>query len=119
MKWFLVSIVVCCTVFADLLQSREMKLAGEQCPSARGLVHILKMIASRTYLGIAIFFMAISFFAFMALLQREPMSFAVPASAAQVVLEVALAKLLLHEYVGPRRIVGAALVLGGVILLAQ
>ena len=119
MKWFLVSVVVCCTVLADLLQSREMKIAGEQCVSVRGLVHILKMIGSRAHLGIAIFFMAVSFFAFMALVQREPISFAVPASAAQVVLETALAKFLLREHVGARRIAGAAFVLGGVILLAR
>lgn len=119
MKWLLVSIVVCSTVLADLLQSREMKLAGEQSVSARGLVRLLQMIGSRAWLGIAIFFMAVSFFAFMALVQREPMSFAVPASAAQVVLETVLAKFLLKEYVGARRVAGAALVLGGVVLLAQ
>lgn len=119
MKWLLVSIVVCCTVLADFLQSREMKLAGEQCVNARGLIHIVGMIGSRAWLGLAIFLMAVSFFAFMALVQREPMSFAVPASAAQVVLEAAVARFLLKEYVGARRIAGAALVLGGVILLAQ
>jgi drug/metabolite transporter (DMT)-like permease len=62
--------------------------------------------------------MAISFFAFMALVQMAPLSFAVPASAASLVVETLLAKLLLNEAVGKRRTAGALLVLGGVLLLA-
>ena len=119
MKWILLSIVVCATVFADLLQSREMKRAGEQGVNARGLAHLLRMIASRAPLGLAILCMAVSFFAFMALVQRAPLSFAVPASALQFVVETLLAKFLLREHLGKRRMAGALLVAGGVILLAK
>ena len=63
--------------------------------------------------------MAISFFAFMALVQVAPLSFAVPASAATFVLETILAKFVLKESVGPRRAAGALLVLSGVVLLAR
>jgi drug/metabolite transporter (DMT)-like permease len=63
--------------------------------------------------------MAVSFFAFMALVQVAPLSFAVPASAATFVLETILAKFVLKESVGPRRAAGALLVLGGVVLLAR
>ncbi len=119
MKWVLLSIIVVATVMGDLLQSYEMKRSGEQAVDARGLARLLKMIVSRRYLLLSIVAMAISFFAFMALVQIAPLSFAVPASAATFVLETALAKLILKEQVGPRRAAGALLVLGGVVLLAR
>jgi drug/metabolite transporter (DMT)-like permease len=118
-KWLLLAIIVVATVLGDLLQSYEMKRSGEQSVGARGLARLLRMIVSRRYLLLGIFCMAISFFAFMALVQTAPLSFAVPASAATFVLETMLAKLVLKEEVGPRRAAGALLVLGGVVLLAR
>lgn len=119
MKWLLLALMVAATVLGDVLQSHEMKRAGEQSVSARGLVRILKTIFSRRYLILAVFFMAISFFAFMALVQIAPLSFAVPASAATFVLETLLARFALHERLSWRRTVGALLVLAGVILVAH
>lgn len=119
MKWLLLSIIVCATVLSDLLQSYEMKRSGEQSVSARGLAKLLRMIVSRRYLFLAIVCMAVSFFAFMALVQAAPLSFAVPASAATFVLETVLAKFVLNEAVGTRRAAGALLVLCGVVLLAR
>ncbi len=119
MRWVLLAIIVFATVFSDLLQSYEMKLSGEQTVDRRGLAKLLRTIASRRYLILSIFCMAISFFAFMALVQIAPLSFAVPASAATFVLETILAKFVLHEQVGVRRATGTLLVLGGVILLAR
>jgi drug/metabolite transporter (DMT)-like permease len=118
-KWILLAIIVVSTVVADLLQSYEMKQHGHQRVSARGLGRILQMIVQRRFLLLSIVFMALAFFAFMALVQREPLSFAVPASAATIVFETFLAKYLLSEAVGKRRTAGALLVLGGVILLAN
>ncbi len=119
MKWLLLSIIVCATVLSDLLQSYEMKRSGEQSVNARGLARLLRMIVSRRYLFFSIVCLALSFFAFMALLQIAPLSFAVPASAATFVLETALAKFILNEHVGRRRGAGALLVLSGVVLLAR
>lgn len=119
MKWLLLGLVVSATAMADILQSREMKRAGEQSVDARGLVRLLKTIARRRELILSIVCLAISFFAFMALVQAEPLSFAVPASAASFILETLLAKLVLKEQVGVRRTAGALLVLGGVLLLAR
>ena len=119
MKWLLLSIIVLATVLSDLLQSYEMKRSGEQSISARGLGRLLRMIVSRRYLFLAIVCMAVSFFAFMALVQTAPLSFAVPASAATFVLETILAKFVLKEAVGKRRAAGALLVFGGVLLLAR
>ena len=119
MKWVLVGITVVATVLSDLLQSYEMKRAGEQKVSAGGLLHLARLIARRRYLILSIVCLAFSFFAFMALVQREPLSFAVPASAASFVVEMVLAKLVLHERLGARRMAGAALVVAGIVLLGQ
>lgn len=119
MKWLLLLIIVCATVLSDTLQSYEMKRSGEQCVNARGLARLLRMILCRRYLLLSIFCLAVSFFAFMALLQAAPLSFAVPASAATFVVEAALAKFVLYERVGKRRTAGALLVMGGVLLLAR
>ena len=119
MRWLLLGIIVAATVLGDLLQSYEMKRSGEQSVDARGLARLLRMIGSRKYLLLGIACMAVSFFAFMALVQTAPLSFAVPASAATFVLETILAKLVLKEEVGKRRAAAALLVMGGVLLLAR
>lgn len=119
MIWLLLGIMVAATVLGDLLQSHEMKHAGEQSVDARGLLAIARRIGDRGFLALAIVCMAVSFFAFMALLQRAPLSFAVPASAATIVFETALARFLLREHVGVMRWAGVLLVTAGVVLLAQ
>jgi drug/metabolite transporter (DMT)-like permease len=118
MRWVLVFVMVFATVFGDLLQSHEMKRAGEQSVTAQGFARLVQVIASRRLLILSICCNATSFFAFMALVQKEPLSFAVPASAASFVLETLLAKFVLHEEIGLRRAAGAAAVLAGVILVA-
>ena len=119
MKWTLVILMVAATVLSDLLQSHEMKLAGAQSVGARGMLRLLKMIGHRRYLILAIACMAVSFFSFMALVQTEPLSFAVPASAASFIFETVLAKVVLHEHVGVRRAAGTLIVLCGVMLVGQ
>ncbi len=119
MKWILLSIVVCATAASDLLQAHEMKKAGEQSVDARGIARLLKMIAMKRDLILSIVCLAVSFFAFMALVQAEPLSFAVPASASSFILETVLARLILKEHISLRRGAGALLVLGGVVLLAR
>ena len=117
MRWVLVAAMVCATVLADLLQSHEMKRAGEQSVSARGFARLLHVIAQRRLLILGIACNAVSFLAFMALVQTEPLSFAVPASASSFVLETVLAKFVLHEHIGARRAAGALAVLAGVVLV--
>jgi len=117
MKWLLVAVMVCATALSDLLQSHEMKRAGEQSVSARGLARLLHVIVQRRLLILGVACNAVSFFSFMALVQAEPLSFAVPASAASFVLETLLAKFVLHERIGTRRAAGALAVLAGVVLV--
>jgi drug/metabolite transporter (DMT)-like permease len=117
MRWLLVAIMVAATVLSDVLQSHEMKRAGEQSVGARGLARLLRAIVERRFLMLAIGCMAVSFFSFMALVRVEPLSFAVPASAASFVLETVLAKVVLKERIGMRRAAGALIVLAGVVLV--
>ncbi len=90
----LVALVVGCTVMGDLLQSLEMKRHGEIHDfHPRGWPRLLATLAQKKFLILGIFFMAISFFAFMTLLETADLSFAVPVSAATLVLETILARL--------------------------
>src|SRR5271155_1592272 len=113
MRWVLVSVIVLATVLGDLLQSHEMKRAGEQSMTTHGVARLLRTIAQRRLLILGVACNAVSFFALMALVQTEPLSFAVPASAASYVLETLLAKFVLHERIGARRTAGAVAVLAG------
>ena len=120
MSWLLVGLVVGATVAGDLLQSLEMKRYGEiQDFRPRGIRWHIAYLARRKYMLLAIFFMALSFFAFMKLVTVADLSFAVPASAGSFVLETVLAKLVLKERIDGRRWAGACLVAFGVALLAH
>jgi len=119
--WLLVAVIVAGTVAGDTLQSFEMKRHGEIRFRDAGLSGLGKLAASlalKKYLILSIVCMAISFFAFMDLLSQADLSFAVPASAASFVFETVLARLVLRERVDAKRWLGAALVAGGVALLA-
>lgn len=119
MKWILLTIVVVTTVLADLLQSREMKTAAVTSGNKLGLMSVLKAAGTRPNLILAIVSMTVSFFAFLALVKTQPLSFAVPASAPTFVLETVLARFLLNERIDSRRAAGALLVLGGIVLLGR
>jgi len=116
--WLLVGVVIGSTMLADLLQSVEMKRHGEVRFSGGRLRSAIATLARRGYLILAIFFMAVSFFAFLKLLSFADLSFAVPASAGSFALETVLAKLVLKERINARRWAGAGLVACGVALLA-
>jgi drug/metabolite transporter (DMT)-like permease len=118
MKWVLLGVIVVTTVVADILQSREMRSAGDGT-TAPGLGKVLALIGSRGALAFAILCMAVSFFAFLALVQTEPISFAVPASAGSFVLETVLAKFVLGERIAMRRAAGALLVACGILFVAR
>jgi len=117
MRWVLVALMVAATAMSDILQSYEMKQAGEQSARAHGLMKLALMIVQRRYLILSIACLAVSFFSFMALVQMGPLSFAVPASGASFFLETLLAKVLLKEHIGKRRAAGALIVLAGVVLV--
>jgi drug/metabolite transporter (DMT)-like permease len=112
MRWLLVAAIVASTTIGDLLQSFEMKQHKQSSLAQTvGFLH-------RPLLLLSIVCMAASFFSFMALLRVADLSFAVPATAATVVVETLLARLVLKECVDGRRWAGAVLVAFGVALLA-
>lgn len=116
--WVLVGVVVAATVAGDTLQSLEMKRHGEIRFRETGLRRVARTLALKKNLILAIVCMAISFFAFITLVSQFDLSFAVPASAASFVFETILARFVLKERVDAKRWLGAALVAGGVALLA-
>jgi len=121
MKWAMVWVIVGSTAIADLLQSLEMKrqhVSVDDLHPSRW-ARLLASLALRGPLVLSVFFMAISFFAFMKLLSLADISFAVPVTATSVALETVLAKLLLKENVNALRWAGACCVACGVALLAM
>lgn len=112
MRWLLVAAIVGSTTAGDLLQSFEMKRHKQST-----LVRTAGLLG-RPLLLLSILCMAVSFFAFLALLRIADLSFAVPATAATVVVETLLARIVLKEHVDFRRWIGAVLVAFGVALLA-
>jgi drug/metabolite transporter (DMT)-like permease len=121
MNWLMVAIIVGCTALGDLLQSFEMKRHAVAVADLRPgrLPGMLARLAQRKFLVLAVFLMAISFFAFIKLLSVADLSFAVPVTAASVVIETILAKLVLRESVTRWRWAGAIFVAAGVALLAM
>lgn len=115
----LLSLIVGCTVVSDVVASFEMKRHGEIDdfrPSRIG--RLIGALIQRKFVILSVFCMTISFFSFMLLVEEEDLSLAVPASAASIVLETILAKLVLKERIPLLRWAGVVLVAAGVWLLA-
>ncbi len=120
MKWLLVAIIVGGTTCAELLQTVGMKRHGEIHDFRLGaLGRALGRVLQHPFIIASVFFMAVSFFAFMSLLSVADLSFAVPATAGSYVLETILARYILKESISPLRWAGALLVACGVALVSQ
>lgn len=118
--WLLLAAIVGCTVLSDLLSAFEMKRHGEIVDFHPGrLGRMIAMLARKKFLILSVFLMAISFFSFITLVQFTDLSFAVPASAASIIFETFLARLVLKERVDAWRWWGVCLVAAGVVLLAE
>jgi drug/metabolite transporter (DMT)-like permease len=103
----------------DVMNSVGMKRHGEITDfSPLGLLHLAWDMLRNPWIMGSIPPMAISFFALMALLSTEPVSFAVPVTASSYILETAVAKWWLREAVDWRRWVGTLLVAVGVVLIS-
>jgi drug/metabolite transporter (DMT)-like permease len=118
-NWTLIAVIIAATTFADLLQTLGMKKHGEVHDFRPGaLGRGIGRIARCPHVVASVGLMAVSFFAFMALLSVADLSFAVPATAASYVLETILARYVLRERVSRKRWAGALLVACGVALIA-
>ena len=119
MRWLFVAIIVAATTLSDALLTRRMKAHGEIRDFHLGpLGRALAAAARSWHLPAAIAVLAVSFFAFIALLAIADLSFAVPATAATFVVETLMARFALGERVSARRWIGTALVTCGVTLIA-
>jgi len=120
MRWVLIGIIVAATTVGEVLSAAGMRRHGEIRdfrPGALGRAAAL-LARNRFVIG-SVAAMAVSFFAYMALLTISELSFAVPATAVTYVLETVLAKYVLKERVNALRWAGAALVICGVALVAS
>jgi drug/metabolite transporter (DMT)-like permease len=119
MKWILIAIIVAATTVGEVLQAAGMRRHGEIRDFRPGaLRRAVALLARNRFVIGSVVAMAVSFFAYMGLLTVSELSFAVPATAVTYVLETILAKYLLKERVNGLRWAGAALVIGGVVLVS-
>lgn len=120
MKWVLVLLMIAATTGGDVLRSVGMKHHGEISDFRPGAIgRALAALARNRYVILSTLCMAVSFFSFIRLVAIAPLSFAVPVSAATFVPETFLARFYLREQVDWRRWMGAALIMAGVILVAE
>lgn len=119
MKWALVSLVVACNTFGDVLNTAGMKRYGEvDDVGPRSLLRMALGILRNPYVLAGLGCLAVSFFALLGLLSITNVSFAIPATAIGTLLETLLAKYILKEDVHWRRWAGATLVACGVLMLS-
>jgi drug/metabolite transporter (DMT)-like permease len=119
MTWIYIAIIVLATTVGEVLQAMGMRRHGEIRdfrPNALG--RAAANLARNRFVIASVAAMAVSFFAYMALLTVAELSFAVPATAVTYVLETILAKYVLKERVTTLRWAGAGLVVGGVVLVS-
>lgn len=120
MKWFLVILCMVSTTVGDVFRSLGMRHHGEIHDFRPGaLGSALGAIAHNWMVIVSTCAMAVSFFSFMKLVSIAPMTFAVPMSAATFIPETLLARYLLREQVDWRRWTGIALIIVGVVFIAQ
>ena len=119
MNWALVAVIVAATTVGDVLKAKGMRAHGEIHEFGLGAFgRLLSMLARNKLIIASVLCMALSFFAFMALVSMADLSFAVPATAVTYVIETVLARYILHERVNWLRWLGAALVVCGVALVS-
>ena len=115
----LLAVVVAAGAAGDICVTRAMKGVGEISDfRPRGLAGAAWRAARSAFLWLGIFWKAVAFFSFIALLTRAPLSWVVPASAVSFVVETIAAKYLLGERINGTRWAGAVCICLGVALLS-
>jgi len=115
-----VFVVVMAGTGGEMAVSRAMKEMGEELQfSPRRVLKMLRRALSLPWMWFGLSLMATAFFAFLALLSWQPVSFAVPATASSYVVGAFGGKFLLREQVAPARWAGVLLVCAGVALICM
>jgi drug/metabolite transporter (DMT)-like permease len=103
----------------DVFITKGMKEVGEiSTVRINELLLIGKRVLTNKYFLTGIFFMAVSYFSFLAALARADLSLVLPATSISFVITTVGAKLFLKERVSPIRWAGILLVCIGVALIS-
>jgi len=115
----LLVIVVIAGAFGDISVTRGMKWVGEVSSfRAAALVYVAARAARNSFMWLGISCKGIALLAFLVLLSRVDVSWAVPAVASSYVVETLAAKYLLGETVNRSRWAGVLCVCLGVTLIS-
>ena len=119
MKWLLVLVQIASQTTGEVFRAIGMRQHGEIHDFRPGALGRVARVVARNGMIISSFCaMAVAFFSFMKLVAIAPMSFAVPVSAASLIPETILARLVLRETVDWRRWTGVGLIAAGVLLIS-
>jgi drug/metabolite transporter (DMT)-like permease len=119
--WTFIFVVVFASTAGDVLQSYAMKKIGDvgRLRRQRGISYVVFQVVTSPSFMLGLLFMATAFYSLVIALSWGDVSLVVPASASMTFITNAFAaKIFLKEDVDKRRLVSAALVAGGVALLA-
>ncbi|MFN8008092.1 MAG: EamA family transporter [Terriglobia bacterium] len=112
-------IIVISSSLGDLLVARGMRrLEGFAGSTIHKVIFYAKQVLTNGTLLRGVCFMAVSFFAFMAVLSWAELSLVVPATSFSYVITTAGAKVYLKEHISPLRWAGTVFVCLGVALIS-
>jgi bacterial/archaeal transporter family protein len=115
----LIALIVFATSAGDVFMARGLKQVGEisTLRPARLLRLGQRVVTNRNFL-LGLFFMAVSFIAFLTVLSLTDMSYVVPATSLSFVVSTLGAKLVLKETISSSRWMGTLLVGLGILLIS-
>jgi drug/metabolite transporter (DMT)-like permease len=119
MTALMIALVVLGGSVGDVLVTKGMKEVGEISTLRAGeLLTIARRVVTNRHFLAGIFFMAVSFFSFLAVLSWADLSFVLPATSLSFVITTVGAKLFLKERISATRWAGILLVCVGVALIS-
>ena len=119
MTALMIALVVLGGSVGDVFITKGMKQVGEIATlNARELLGIAGRTLTNRWFLVGLFFMAVSFFSFLAVLSWADLSLVLPATSISFVITTVGAKLYLKEKISPVRWAGIVLVCVGVALIS-
>jgi drug/metabolite transporter (DMT)-like permease len=119
MTALMIALVVLGGSVGDVFITKGMKQVGEIATlNARELLRIAGRTLTNRWFLVGLFFMAVSFFSFLAVLSWADLSLVLPATSVSFVITTIGAKLYLKETISPVRWAGIVLVCVGVALIS-
>ena len=119
MTALMIALVVLGGSVGDVFITKGMKQVGEiSTLDARALLRIARRTLANRWFLVGLFFMAVSFFSFLAVLSWADLSLVLPATSISFVITTVGAKFFLKERISLSRWVGIVLVCLGVALIS-